>query len=164
MQTPLKNVALLGIFLLITSRSTAQTDSLTPAKALATVHKILTEPSKPPLSKDLHTLLERGAWEALAYVGEDSDMSETDVQEAVPDYYRFKNGVLLLKLIDPENSQRYARKFEVPYRWKRPDIHLLDTSSGTTRDRWEIRYLSSEYLALDMGELRIFFTHTAPQE
>ncbi|MDZ7848190.1 MAG: hypothetical protein U5L96_16365 [Owenweeksia sp.] len=92
-------------------------------------------------------------------------MAIEDLREAVPDYYHFEEGLLTLKLINPENYNEYGATVQAPYRLvNEKRIVLLDPNTGEQKDKWDVIYLDANYLALDMGDLRVFFTHTTPQE
>lgn len=109
--------------------------------------------------------LEHGAWEALSYIEEADTLLVESLNEAVPDYYRFREGVVILKLINPENYNEYGMEATLKYRLHNETvIQLLDGKSGMVKEEWEIIYLDKNYLALDMGDLRVFFTHTPVQE
>lgn len=110
--------------------------------------------------------LKRGAWEALAYLATDSvaQADEGDLAQAVPDYYRFREEQVLLKLIDQENSNRYGLELNLPYQVEVDQIIVYDDQGKKEKARWQILYLDDNYLALNMDGLRLFFSRTAPQE
>ena len=109
--------------------------------------------------------LQKEAWEALAYLEETDSLSVKNLREAVPDYYNFNEEELILKLIDPEDNNQYAVEIIATYRLTQDQhIELRDMSGEKLKDRWKIIYLDANYLALDMGDLRLFLTHTRPQE
>ncbi len=109
--------------------------------------------------------LTKGAWEALSYVEETDSIVMEDLSEAVPDYYRFKENDAIVKLINPSDYNVYGMEATIPYRVTSDgEIQLINTKNGTVRNNWKIIYLDANYLALDMGELRVFFTHTPVQE
>jgi hypothetical protein len=147
------------------SPSASQTPS--PEEAIEKVFKVLDkQESRLPDTSKIANLLQKGAWEALAYVNaavKDS-LTKADLQEAVPDYYRFYNNQLLLKLINQEDYNAYGTEATVPYTLHKNKLKIVDPGTGKTKDHWEIMYLDSYYLALDYGDLRVFFVQTAPQE
>ncbi len=133
-------------------------------KAEEALQKVFTTLSlqSPEIDGDTLTLLQNGAWEALSYL-ESTGGSREDLQEAVPDYYRFFKEKATIKLINPKNTNEYGMEIEVAYRVnKAAEIELL--KNGAVQQRWQILYLDQNYMALDMGALRVFFTHTPPQE
>ncbi len=138
---------------------------LTAEQAITKVFKVLSgqETSLPENKADL---IQNGAWEALAYLDQNQsfELSEGDLQEAVPDYYRFKNKELIFKLINQKNHNEFGIEGRLNYRWDKDYILVLDSKSGVERDRWRLLYVDSLYLALEMGELRVFFTHTPALE
>lgn len=114
---------------------------------------------------NISSQLEHGAWEALSYIEEADTLLVEGLNEAVPDYYRFREGMVILKLINPKNYNEYGMEATLKYRLHNETvIQLLDSKSGMVKDEWEIIYLDGNYLALDMGDLRVFFTHTPVQE
>ncbi len=109
--------------------------------------------------------LTRGAWEALSYLEESDSLKLEDIQEAVPDYYNFSKGVLDLRLIDPQNKTEYGLEVKVPFRLTSSGaIELLDEETMAVKKQWQILYLDGNYLAMDMGDLRVFFVHTPRKE
>tara|TARA_R110000850_G_scaffold136812_2_gene257988 strand:- start:1105 stop:1569 length:465 start_codon:yes stop_codon:yes gene_type:complete len=109
--------------------------------------------------------LQRGAWEALSYVTDSDSIVMEDLSEAVPDYYRFREKEAIVKLINPSNYNEYGLEATIPYKvTAEGEIELIDTKTGGVKEKWKIIYLDANYLALDMGELRVFFTHTPVQE
>lgn len=134
-------------------------------KAIAKVFKVLSGAEKAiPLAKD--SLLQAGAWEALAYLDVSRQLQSTpaDLQEAVPDYYRFKNGGVLFRLIDQEDSNQYGYEGKLSYRWEGDYLVIHSISGLQEKDRWQLLYVDKQYLALRMGDLRVFFTHAKAQE
>lgn len=138
-------------------------DSADGDKVIQQVFEMLS--GEPEAVTDASGLLMNLAWEALAYLDASGAAGMEDLQEAVPDYYNFREEDLILKLINPENYNEYGVEISTPYRVKNnAEIILLDAKDGSIRDRWQILYLDENYLALDMGELRVFFTKTPEQE
>lgn len=131
-------------------------------KAMEQVYNVLS--GKESNVQDVDKNLQRGAWEALSYIDESADMKMEQLSEAVPDYYNFKNGLLILKLINPQNYNEYGVELKVGYRINKSEIQLFDSKTGKVKDQWEIMYLDQNYMALDLGDLRVFFTHTPLQE
>ncbi len=116
-------------------------------------------------TEDINKKLKKGAWEALSYVETSDSIVMEDLSEAVPDYYRFKEKEAIVKLINPSNYNEYGLEAVIPYKVNAGgEIQLLDSKTGVVKKNWKIIYLDSNYLALDMGELRVFFTHTPVQE
>lgn len=113
-------------------------------------------------------LLSAGAWEALAYLEQASlqdSLGSDDLREAVPDYYRFRpQGQVILKLIDPADHNRYGVEMTLRYAIEGNELVIMEAQSGVERDRWHLLYLDAYYLALDLGDLRLFFTRTRNQE
>lgn len=120
--------------------------------------------TEPAISDEVVVNLEKGAWEALAYVEEVSAASVDDLNEAVPDYYRFVDGVLDVRLVD-QQSGGYGSSLKMGY-------GVLDGSTLALRKlgsryaelTWQILYIDKNYLALDMGDIRVFFIHTLIKE
>ncbi|GEM_PF-777568 len=143
-------------------------EAISPKEAITKVFEVLSkQEGRLPASADsTNVLLQKGAWEALAYVnaaGKDS-LTKADLQEAVPDYYRFYKNQLLLKLINQDNYNEYGTEASVPYFCNGKVISILDPDTGAAKDKWTILYLDAYYLALDYGDLRVFFVQTNPQE
>ena len=121
---------------------------------------------QPAAKENTAELLQKTAWEALAYMesGEEEPTVE-DLREAVPDYYHFREASVVLKLIDPEDYNNYGVEITAPYKLlDNRTIVLMDERGELERDRWRIIAIDENYLALDMGEIRLFFTHTPAQE
>lgn len=135
-----------------------------PDKVIREVYEVLA--GRRDYSKeDLLKNLQRGAWEALSYVAESESITIEDLSEAVPDYYRFKEKEAIVKLINPSNYNEYGLEATIPYKvTAEGEIRLVDSKTGVVKEKWKIIYLDANYLALDMGELRVFFTHTPVQE
>ncbi len=134
-------------------------------KALQRVLEVLTlkDPQLPELS-EIAPALQKGAWEALSYINEGADEYATDdLLEAVPDYYNFREGNVIIKLIDPKDYNQYGIEVTVIYRVSKGNVELL-TPNGELKNSWTLLYLDGHYMALDMGDLRVFFTHTPVQE
>lgn len=133
-------------------------------QALLQVLEILAGKKETPLV-ERKTPLKKGAWEALSYLEEKAgvDYTTEDLLEAVPDYYNFRENNVLIKLINPQNYNEYGLELELPYRVEEKTISLFD-KEGKVKDSWIVLYLDDNYMALDMGELRVFFTHTPAQE
>lgn len=110
----------------------------------------------------------KGAWEALAYLPYINGQLGTkeQLQEAVPDYYRFyPDGTLLLRLIDPEDHLAYLKPIKLAYRFSnQKGLEILSADNKTLKDSWKILYLDDSYFAVQMEDLRLFFVRTAPQE
>ncbi|MGB0175534.1 MAG: hypothetical protein ACPF9D_00110 [Owenweeksia sp.] len=134
-------------------------------KALKKVLEVLTvkEPQLPDVTQ-LPGMLQKGAWEALSYINEGAGEYDTDdLLEAVPDYYNFGESEVIIKLIDPNDYNQYGIEVTVKYRVLSGKVELLNPQ-GELKSSWELLYLDKHYMALDMGELRVFFTHTPVQE
>ncbi|WP_417600132.1 hypothetical protein [Owenweeksia hongkongensis] len=116
--------------------------------------------------KDLETNISHFPWEALAYMEEGSMLSMDDLNEAVPDYYYFQdNNLLQLKLIDAKNPEGFGTDLTIPYRIDGGvTILLINPKANKVEDSWDILYLDKNYLALDMGDIRVFFIHTIIKE
>lgn len=133
-----------------------------PDKVLRQVYEFLTQEPQPIDSA--YSLIKLSAWEALAYLESGEDQQVGDLREAVPDYYNFKGNNLMIKLIDPETNE-YGVELSTPFRIAdNSRVLLIDGNTGSVRDEWRIIGLDRNYLALDMGELKVFFTHTPAQE
>ncbi len=134
-------------------------------KALQKVLEVLTlEEPQLPDSAEVKTHLMNGAWESLSYLNEGGgDYQTDDLLEAVPDYYHFREGKVIIKLIDPNDYNQYGMEATVNYSLRNDEI-LLIKPGGEIKDRWQLLYLDGHYMALDMGDLRVFFTHTPAQE
>lgn len=136
-------------------------------QAIKKVYHILSGEEKSiPKAAAADSLLRQGAWEALAYLDMEQTFNpqEEDLQEAVPDYYRFSAEGLLFKLIDPNDYNQYGHQGKLQYKWEGAEILILSGDGKTIKDRWQLLYLDANYLALQMGGLRVFFTHTPIQE
>lgn len=156
----------LGILIVVLSLTLpASGQSEEGRKALQKVFDVLTADSAQIVGKPLENLTNQ-AWEALSYMDDDGEPDLSDLREAVPDYYNFREGgQLLIKLINPNNHNEYSDEIGVSYEiGKRKSILIKDQKTGDLRDEWRILYLDSRYLALEIGELRLFFTHTPAQE
>jgi hypothetical protein len=143
----------------------AQSKEMEPNEALQKVFEVLSAKKQDPkdsISCDL--LLNNGAWESLAYIDMNISFNLTleDVKEAVPDYYQFKKGKLYFKLINPTNHNEYGYSGSVQYKQDGSAVRLFDPKSELQMDKWEIRYVDENYLALDMDNLRVFFSHIKP--
>ena len=126
------------------------------------VYEFLTQ--EPQAVDDALELLRISAWEALAYLEASENPQAFDLQEAVPDYYHFKRNTLVIKLIDPETNE-YGVNLTAAFRISENSrVQLIDLNTGEVRDEWVIIGLDKNYLALDMGEIKVFFTHTSAQE
>lgn len=155
-------IILIGI--LVCSGLGIQAQEISGQEALQKVYNVLTQKGDVEI-KNPKFFLEQGAWEALSYLQKKDSTTINDLEEAVPDYYRFKsNNTLLLKLINPKNHNEYGTRITVGYRVDDNIIQLLDIKDLTVKDQWTILYLDDNYMALEMGELRVFFTHTPVQE
>ena len=134
-------------------------------KALKQVLEILTlqEPQL-PAEGEMTSLLQKGAWEALSYLNEsEDDYTSEDLLEAVADYYNYQEDEVIIKLINPQDYNSYGMEVNVKYLLNKDNIELL-TAKGAVKDSWQLLYLDHNYLALDMGDIRVFFTHTPAQE
>lgn len=133
-----------------------------PGQVRNQVYDFLIQQAQPVDSA--YALIKHAAWEALAYLEEAENPIPADLQEAVPDYYNFKGNTLVIKLVDPETNE-YGVELNTPFRIAdNSRVLLIDGNTGSVRDEWTIIALDGNYLALDMGELKVFFTHTPAQE
>ena len=108
--------------------------------------------------------LQPGAWEALSYVEDKGgEFVEEDLLEAVPDYYNFSDSTVIIKLVNPNDYNDYGIQLNLKYKVLGNELVLYD-KKGKEKDRWQFLYLDTNYLALDMGGLRVFFTKSPPQE
>jgi len=150
------------LLLLLITTLTAKAQ-LTAEEALQKVFDVLTaeEASVEGNAKQKLTI---GAWEALSYLNEAEEYAIEDLQEAVPDYYHFLEEEVIIRLINQENYNEYGLELKLAYRINKGNIELLDKTSKNVKDTWHIIYLDKNYLALDMGDIRVFFTHTPDQE
>ncbi|HBF21201.1 MAG TPA: hypothetical protein DDW81_13955, partial [Cryomorphaceae bacterium] len=82
---------------------------------------------------------------------------------AVADYYNYQEDEVIIKLINPQDYNSYGMEVNVKYLLNKHNIELL-TAQGAVKDSWQLLYLDHNYLALDMGDIRVFFTHTPAQE
>lgn len=123
------------------------------------VFQFLTQESQP--IDNAWNLIKPSAWEALAYLEPSDETKVEDLQQAVPDYYNFNDSTVFIKLINPENFDEYGVELEIQYRIVQDSkVQVLDPKSGAVRDEWLIIGLDRNYLALDMGDVLVFFTHT----
>lgn len=116
------------------------------------------------LSGDTLQLLKNGAWEALAYLNETDLDSANKVSEAVPDYYNFRESNAVIKLIDQKDINVYGMELEVAYTVKKGTLYIQKPKTGEVLDTWHIMFLDENYMCMDMGDVRVFFTHSRPQE
>ncbi len=108
--------------------------------------------------------LNLGAWEALSYLdAKKAEYAEEDLLEAVPDYYHFLDSTVIVKLVNPNDYNDYGLQLELKYKILAKELILYD-KKGKEKDRWTFLYLDQNYLAMDMGGLRVFFTKTPVQE
>lgn len=120
---------------------------------------------KPAIAGNADSLIQLGAWEALSYLEEGESLTKDDLQEAVPDYYQFFKTNVLVKLINPKNTNEYGVEARPLYRLTASgQIELLKPNVLKPVQTWQIIYLDAHYMALEMGGLRVFFTHSPPQE
>lgn len=155
---------MLILFFLVSSAALCAQKAPTGEEAIAKVLAVLKGEEQSAVIEPKY--LRRGAWEALAYLATDSikQAKAEDLAQAVPDYYRFRDDRVLLKLIDQENSNRYGLEMDLPYRIEQDAIIVMDKKGQAEKARWQILYLDDNYLALNMDGLRLFFSRTAPQE
>lgn len=154
-----------ALFILLSFAAFGQ--ELSGDQAITKVYNILSGAEKAVPEADLcDSLLRLGAWEALAYLDVEQTFNpqEEDLHEAVPDYYRFSVEGLLFKLIDPNDYNQYGHQGKLKYKWEGAEILILSVDGKTIKDRWQLLYLDANYLALQMGGLRVFFTHTPIQD
>jgi hypothetical protein len=155
----------LTLLLLFTSSFlNGQSSAVDSEKAIQKVFEVLSAKEKGSCGLNCDSLLNIGAWESLAYVDLNAsfNLSIEDLKEAVPDYYQFKDGQLYFKLINPENHNDYGYMGQLNYTWEAQSIKLIDPKSKSIKDKWEVLYLDSNYLALQMDDLRVFLTHVSP--
>lgn len=140
------------------------TDTDKQEEALTMVFTTLTL-QKPAIIGKADSLIQLGAWEALSYLEEGENLTKNDLQEAVPDYYQFFKTNVLVKLINPKNTNEYGVEARPTYRITATgQIELLKPNVLKPVQTWQIIYLDLNYMALEMAGLRVFFTHTPPQE
>lgn len=152
----------MACIILIALRAPAQEEP-DADQVIKQVYEFLTQPPQPVA--EASSLIQPSAWEALAYLQSGDNPALADLQQAVPDYYNFTDSTLVLKLINPEDNNEYGVEIQTPYRIAdNSRILLLDAKDGSVRDEWLIIGLDENYLALDMGEIKVFFTHTPAQE
>lgn len=134
-----------------------------PEKAREEVYQVLIGQRSFNSEKALQHLKE-DAWEALSYIEEETATTANSLLEAVPDYYNFQEKKATVKLIDSKTYE-YGLEVTIPYQLT-PEmtIQLVDQNTGVIKDEWQIIYVDQNYLALDMGDLRVFFVHTKVQE
>lgn len=156
------------IFVLLLMAGGLLAQETTGEDAITKVFKVLSGAEKTIPGLDLRdSLLLNGAWESLAYIDAAASFqpSREDLQEAVPDYYNFlSGGGFIFKLINPQNHNEYGYEGQLKYRWEGEDLVVLSADGLQVKDRWQLLYLDHSYLALRMGDLRVFFTHTPNQE
>lgn len=124
------------------------------------VRRILTRPvAELPLEEKA---LEKGIWEALAYLAIDSSQhpADTVLREAVGDQYQFGKDTLQVRLVERDDNG--YQHFAVPYRREGRHLILPPSPRFQAAQKWEIRYLKAPYLALDMDGLRVFFRRRSP--
>jgi hypothetical protein len=120
------------------------------------IDKVLHVLSSPatPLPENAIAILESHSWEALAYWDPESEPDITNVYEAVPDVYRFDNGTVKMNL---QSQGGQPRTINGLYSLFGSEIQLYKKGGSEIADRWKILYLSAEYLALDLGDIHVFF-------
>jgi hypothetical protein len=94
------------------------------------------------------------SWEMLAYWNPESPATKDELFEAVPDVYRFENGKLKGRVLTDLNSDPIV--ISGHYSRSGNTLTLFKESGGMAADKWVILYLDEKYLALDMGDLRVF--------
>jgi hypothetical protein len=99
--------------------------------------------------------LEGHSWESLAYWESGTKADRSQLSEAVPDIYRFKDGAFDLLLFAKE--ERDKRRISGVYQLKGDRLLFYSVSDRTLLDSWTIHYLNADYLAVDMDGLRVFF-------
>ena len=154
------------LFLILISCTLSAQDSTAEA-AISKVYRVLAgEESRVPIAAERGSLLQSEAWEALAYIDRSQVLmpSREDLREAVPDYYHFKENKVIFKLIDQNDYNLYGFEGSLPYRWEDEYIVILSANGKQEKDRWKLLYLDANYMALQMGDLSVFFTHSPKQE
>lgn len=153
-----KNILIYTLFLALLPQTSIAQGSLGSTK------KVLDILSKKEVVMMEFDKLKLGAWEALSYLEEkQGQFVEEDLLEAVPDYYNFSDSTVVIKLVNPNDYNDYGIQLELKYEIKGKELILFD-KKGKEKDRWTFLYLDKNYLALDMGQLRVFFTKTQLQE
>ncbi len=133
--------------------------------ALQKVFNVLSGEERSNCKSKCDSLLNIGAWEALAYVdlSLSFSLSLEDLKEAVPDYYQFKEGKLYFKLINPDNHNEYGYTGQLQYNLAAQSITVISPKTKEIKDKWKVLYLDENYLALEMDNLRVFLSHVKPQ-
>lgn len=126
------------------------------------VYEFLTQP--PAIPDNASQLLVNAAWEALAYLDLSLDHTPADLQEAVPDYYNFQDSIVYIRLVDPANPGESEFRYQAIYTLADGLISLVKTQDAKAVSEWRIIAIDQHYLALDMGDVRVFFTHTSERE
>lgn len=118
------------------------------------VLKILS--TDPLFGKDsISVHLEAHSWESLAYWDSGAKADRSQLSEAVPDVYRFRDGAFYLTLFAKE--ERDKRRISGGYQLKGDRLFFYSKSNRILLDSWTIHYLNADYLAVDMDGLRVFF-------
>ncbi len=139
------------LFGLFTAQLHAQDSIEDPAKLVLT----LLNDSASSVIKDAETLLTAHSWESLAYWDSGTPSNRENLYEAVPDVYRFQEGMFDLILYQQDAPS--GQKIKGHYRLDGNQLMLLDQNGFEVLDRWRIHYLDKHYLAVDMDGLRVFF-------
>lgn len=107
------------------------------------------------INGDVHFLLMKKPWEAIAYI--DSAAANSVLKEAVPDEYTFDKDKLTIVLSSSqEGSSRNEQ--DLNYCLESNSIVIYKDSKALNLV-WQIIYLDSDYLVLDIDGLRLFLIH-----
>jgi|GEM_PF-2054801 len=117
------------------------------------VLKVLSSPSSAMPEKAI-SILESHSWEAIAYWDPGTEAIVTNLFEAVPDVYRFDRGNFKIFL---QTQGGKPQTVNGKYTLFGSEIQLFKKDQNEIIDRWKVLFLSNEYLALDMGDLHVFF-------
>ena len=110
----------------------------------------------PPFARDsISAHLQGHSWESLAYWDSGAKADRSQLSEAVPDVYRFRDGAFDLLLFAKE--ERDKRRISGVYQLEGNRLLFYSASDRTLLDSWTIHYLNADYLAVDMEGLRVFF-------
>jgi len=117
------------------------------------VLKVLSSPAT-QLPKNAISILEGHSWEAIAYWDPGTEAIGENLFESVPDVYYFNSGTFKIFL---QTQGGNPQRINGQYTLFGSEIQIFKKEEKEIIDRWHILYLSSEYLALDLGDMHVFF-------
>lgn len=147
---PLKNFFLATCLLFFLSNHAQTQDS-----TLYIVFNALTA-TQTTIHGDVEKLLSKASWEALAYWETTSPKEVAYMQEAVADQYTFNAGNFNITLRDPNNASQYLKPILGSYTLNNNLLQLQSDAGKTIL--MKLIYLDTNYLVLEIDDMRLFFT------